>query len=161
MRGMLVGMALDKTVGDLALRYLATAEAIALQTRQIVDSMNDKGHDIKYIFMSGGLVKNKVLMKLIADACNMPVQLPFSHSASVVLGSAMLGAVAAEELSSSGPITSQDAAEKRSHGMKEKLWHFMVRRDLLPASDRKLTSRRSTRWQSPATRCYRARPSKS
>jgi len=54
MRGMLIGMALDKTVGDLALRYYATAEAIALQTRQIIDEMNEKGHQIKSIFMSGG-----------------------------------------------------------------------------------------------------------
>lgn len=53
MRGILAGIALDRTAGDLALRYLATCEAIALQTRQIMDSMNDAGHEIKYIFMSG------------------------------------------------------------------------------------------------------------
>ena len=57
MRGMLIGMALDKTVGDLALRYYATAEAIALQTRQIIDEMNEKGHQVKSIFMSGGCVQ--------------------------------------------------------------------------------------------------------
>jgi ribulose kinase len=53
MRGILAGIALDPTTRDLALRYLATCEAIALQTRQILDSMNDRGHEIKYIFMSG------------------------------------------------------------------------------------------------------------
>lgn len=65
MKGMLVGIQLDKTMADLALRYLATCEAIALQTKQIMDKMNDRGHDIKYIFMSGGLVKNKILMDLL------------------------------------------------------------------------------------------------
>lgn len=55
---MLIGMALDKTVGDLALRYYATAEAIALQTRQIIDEMNEKGHQVKSIFMSGGCVQS-------------------------------------------------------------------------------------------------------
>lgn len=34
MRGTIVGVALDRNVKDLALRYLATCEAIALQTRQ-------------------------------------------------------------------------------------------------------------------------------
>ncbi|GAA5977946.1 hypothetical protein JCM5350_006276 [Sporobolomyces pararoseus] len=129
MRGMLIGMALDKTVGDLALRYYATAEAIALQTRQIIDEMNEKGHQIKSIFMSGGLVKNRFLMSLIADICNIPIQLPNSHSASVVLGSAMLGAAAAEEaqrLSGAG-LDSQKKAEESSFGMKENLWGNMIR----------------------------------
>lgn len=54
MYGILIGMKLDKNVSDLALRYLATAEAIALQTRQIIDEMNKCGHQIKSIFMSGG-----------------------------------------------------------------------------------------------------------
>lgn len=53
---MLIGMSLDKNISDLALRYYATGEAIALQTRQIIDEMNAKGHEIKYIFMSGGYV---------------------------------------------------------------------------------------------------------
>ena len=50
---MLNGMALDKTVDDLALRYLVTCEAIALQTKQIISEMNKNGHDIRSIFMSG------------------------------------------------------------------------------------------------------------
>ncbi|GAA5904552.1 FGGY-family carbohydrate kinase [Sporobolomyces salmoneus] len=130
MRGMLIGMALDKTVGDLALRYYATAEAIALQTRQIIDEMNEKGHQIKSIFMSGGLVKNRFLMSLIADICNIPIQLPHSHSASVVLGSAMLGAAAAEEaqrLGGQAGLDSQKKAEESSFGMKENLWGNMIR----------------------------------
>ncbi|GAA5935503.1 hypothetical protein JCM1841_003912 [Sporobolomyces salmonicolor] len=128
MRGMLIGMQLDKNISDLALRYYATGEAIALQTRQIIDEMNRNGHKIESIFMSGGLVKNRFLMSLIADICNVPVQLPYSHSASVVLGSAMLGAAAAEEAQRlGGPLDSQEKAEKSSYGMKEKLWGNMIK----------------------------------
>jgi ribulose kinase len=65
---MLIGMQLDKTVGDLALRYYATGEAIALQTRQIIDVMNESGHKIDSIFMSGGLVKNKFLMAFVSSS---------------------------------------------------------------------------------------------
>jgi ribulose kinase len=54
MRGIMIGMRLDKNLSDLALRYYATGEAIALQTRQIIDEMNRCGHDVRSIFMSGG-----------------------------------------------------------------------------------------------------------
>ncbi|KAM0789063.1 hypothetical protein ACM66B_003126 [Microbotryomycetes sp. NB124-2] len=126
MRGMLIGMKLDKNISDLALRYYATGEAIALQTRQIIDEMNKNGHQVKSIFMSGGLVKNSFLMSLIADVCNVPVQLPYSHSASVVLGSAMLGAAAAQEAANGPVLSTQELAEKGSFGMKERLWDIMV-----------------------------------
>lgn len=67
MKGMLIGISLDKGLVDLALRYFITCEAIALQTRQIMDEMNNKGHHIKSIFMSGGLVKNEILMDLLGN----------------------------------------------------------------------------------------------
>lgn len=65
MKGMLIGLTLDKSINDLALRYLITCEAIALQTKQIMIEMNQKGHQIRSIFMSGGLVKNPILMELL------------------------------------------------------------------------------------------------
>ena len=71
-------------------------EAIALQTRHIVDEMNAKGHSIRSIYMSGGQAKNTALMQLFANTCNMPVVLPQSSGIAVVLGAAMLGRFAAE-----------------------------------------------------------------
>lgn len=76
--------------------------------------------------MSGGLAKNSILMQLIANACNMPVQLPYSSSASVVLGAAMLGAAASEE-AAKGPIDGQVQGEQRGMEMRERLWNIMVR----------------------------------
>jgi ribulose kinase len=43
----------DDGLGDLARKYWATLEAIALQTRHILEEMNSCGHDIKEIYMSG------------------------------------------------------------------------------------------------------------
>ena len=71
-------------------------EAIALQTRHIVDEMNAKGHTVRSIYMSGGQAKNAALMQLFADTCAMPVVLPQSSGIAVVLGAAMLGRFAAE-----------------------------------------------------------------
>jgi len=90
-------------------------EAIALQTRHIVDEMNGNGHDIRTIFVSGGQSKNVALMQLFADTCNMPVVIPHSNSTAVVTGAAMLGRFAAE------------ASERGGEGNGKELWDIMVR----------------------------------
>jgi ribulose kinase len=92
-------------------------EAIALQTRHIVDEMNAKGHEITSIYMSGGQAKNIPMMELFANTCNMPVVTPFSSSAAVVLGAAMLGRFAAE-------VSSGKSITKDSQG--EELWKIMA-----------------------------------
>ncbi|EGO01449.1 hypothetical protein SERLA73DRAFT_176714 [Serpula lacrymans var. lacrymans S7.3] len=119
MRGSIVGLELDSGLSDLARKYYLTLEAIALQTRHIVDEMNAKGHTIRSIYMSGGQAKNIPMMQLFADTCGMPVVLPFSHSAAVVLGAAMLGRIAAD-------------AEKVSRDKQgEEMWKIMV--EMTPA----------------------------
>jgi len=88
--------------------------------------MNDAGHRISSLFISGSLAKNAILMQLISDTCNIPVQLPFSTNASVVLGAAMLGAAAARD-SSKGELSNQTEASRRSRVMKGDLWSAMVK----------------------------------
>jgi ribulose kinase len=39
-------------------------QAIALQTRHIVETMNARGHTVRSIFMSGGQAANAKLMQL-------------------------------------------------------------------------------------------------
>ncbi|EIN10230.1 Pentulose kinase [Punctularia strigosozonata HHB-11173 SS5] len=116
MRGSLVGLALDSTLHDLARKFNLTLEAIALQTRHIVDSMNAAGHAIDAIYMSGGQAKNRALMQLLADCCGMPVVLPADGGTAVVLGSAMLGRFA-------------DEAKGKTFGPEEqskRFWDIMV-----------------------------------
>lgn len=158
MRGMITGLKLDRSLTDLARRYYATLEAIALQTRHIVEEMNGKGHKIDSIYMSGGHVKNPVFMQLIADVCGMPVQLPFSSSASVVAGSAILGRFAADVKDPQGSnasgqhapqkpvvIKDQKTAEESSFKHKDHLWDLMVRMTkpgtlVFPQKDAKLSA---------------------
>jgi len=131
MRGSIVGLALDSGLGDLALKFNVTLEAIALQTRHIVDEMNTHGHKISSIYMSGSQAKNVALMQLLADVCNVPVILPHSPSAAVVVGAAMLGRFAADVVEKSGKksgtvLETQEEAEKISVQTKEDLWEIMV-----------------------------------
>lgn len=112
MKGSVIGLSSDSSVDGLALYYYATMEFIALQTRQIIDSMNKAGHNIKTIFMSGSQCQNDMLMDLIATVCEIPVLIPRYVHAAVVHGAAMLGAKAA----------SLDA-----NGNTENLWSIMDR----------------------------------
>lgn len=95
MTGSLVGLTSDASVDGLAVHYYGTLEFIALQTRQIVDAMNDSGHQISLVFMSGSQCQNDILVSLIASACNMPVVIPRYIHAAVCHGAAMLGVKAA------------------------------------------------------------------
>ena len=112
MKGAVIGLSNDTSKDALALLYYGTMEFIALQTRQIVDTMNKSGHNILSIFMSGSQCQNAVLMDLIATACDMPVLIPRYVNAAVVHGAAMLGAKAAS--------AGQD-------GTTESLWAIMDR----------------------------------
>lgn len=112
MKGALIGMGSDKSKDGMALLYYVTMEFIALQTRQIVETMNKSGHSILSIFMSGSQCQNDILMDLISTACDMPVLIPRYVHAAVVHGAAMLGAKAA-------------SADK--NGTTEPLWHIMDR----------------------------------
>ena len=80
---------------DLARKYALALEAITLQTRHIIDELNNAGHSIRTLHLSGSQAQNAELMRLLANTCNMPVVLPRSHTTSVVLGAAMLGRFAA------------------------------------------------------------------
>ena len=117
MTGSISGLKLDRSLHDLARKFHLTLEALALQTRHIVDTMNRSGHEIRALYMSGGQAKNAMLMQLFANTCSMPVVLPKSGGDAVVLGSAMLGRFAhrAGEL---GRMSAEDQAQA--------LWSIMV-----------------------------------
>lgn len=112
MTGAAIGLSSDKSMDGLAIYYYATMEFIALQTHQIIETMNRSGHQIKSIFMSGSQCQNSILMSLMASACDMPVLIPQYVHAAVVHGAAMLGAKAA-------------SADK--DGKTEALWDIMDR----------------------------------
>ncbi|MBI3206779.1 MAG: FGGY-family carbohydrate kinase [Myxococcales bacterium] len=97
--GMVSGLRLTDSVDSLALLYLATIQAIAHGTRHILDTMNAHGYRIDTMMACGGDTKNPVFLREHADATGCRIVLPREPEA-VLLGSALLGAVAAGDFPS-------------------------------------------------------------
>lgn len=137
MAGAVIGLTSDKSMDSLCIQYYGAMEFIALQTRQIIGTMNDAGHQIKSIFMSGSQCQNEILLDLIAAACDVPVVIPQYVHAAVTHGAAMLGAKAA---------TGVNGAKT------ENLWTIMRRmskpgRVVMPRSDRAEQELLSTKYK--------------
>jgi ribulose kinase len=94
LRGMVSGLKLSDSVDALALLYLATIQAIAHGTRHILEEMNKAGYRIRTLIACGGDTKNTVFVREHADITGCRIALPREPEA-VLLGSAMMGAVAA------------------------------------------------------------------
>ena len=119
-------------------------EFIALQTRHIVETMNQAGHNITSIFMSGSQCQNDILVNLISSACDMPVVIPRYIHAAVCHGAAMLGAKAA----------SADA-----EGRTENLWDIMDRmskpgKKVVPTVDEKEKTLLRTKYLVFLEQCF-------
>jgi FGGY-family pentulose kinase len=94
MRGMISGLSLDDSIDALAVQYLATVQSLAYGTRHIVEALRSAGHGAKMLFACGGDTKNPLFLREHADATGCSIVVPKEPEA-VLLGSAMLGAVAA------------------------------------------------------------------
>ncbi|XP_070701183.1 FGGY carbohydrate kinase domain-containing protein [Pempheris klunzingeri] len=106
LKGMVIGLPLSQTLDDLALLYLATVQALALGTLHILEAMKEAGHDIRTLFLCGGLSKNALYVQIHANTTGLPVVLPDQMEA-VLIGAAVLGACASQDYS-----TIQEAMEK-------------------------------------------------
>uniref|UniRef100_A0A8C4FFD2 FGGY carbohydrate kinase domain-containing protein n=1 Tax=Dicentrarchus labrax TaxID=13489 RepID=A0A8C4FFD2_DICLA len=98
LKGMVTGLSLSQTLDDLALLYLATIQALALGTLHILEAMKEAGHDIRTLFLCGGLSKNSLFVQIHANATGLPVVLPDQMEA-VLIGAAVLGACASQDYS--------------------------------------------------------------
>ncbi len=93
LRGTISGLDLRAGPDDLARLYLATIQAVAYGTRQIIETMNASGYTIDTILASGGGTKNPIFLREHADATGCRIVLAREGDA-VLLGAAILGAVA-------------------------------------------------------------------
>jgi ribulose kinase len=92
--GVISGLTLDTSFDSLCRLYWRTAVGIALGVRHILEALNARGYGIDTLHVTGGHLKNPLLMELYADAAGCTVIEPAAEDA-VLLGSAMVAATAA------------------------------------------------------------------
>lgn len=91
--GVISGLALDSSFDGLCRLYWRTCVAIALGIRHILDKLAEGGYPLDTLHVTGGHVRNPLLMELYRDVTGCRVVVPDTNDA-VLLGTAMVAAVA-------------------------------------------------------------------
>ncbi|MGZ9810798.1 FGGY family pentulose kinase [Pseudoroseicyclus sp. H15] len=93
-RGVISGLTLDRSFDGLCALYWRTAVGLALGARQILGHMSAAGLAAERLAIVGGLTRSPLISQLYADATGLAIHRPEVKD-SVLLGTAMAGAVAA------------------------------------------------------------------
>lgn len=127
LKGMISGLSLNEGLDELSIHYIAAIQSVAYGTRHIIDEMAKMGHQITQINMCGGGTKNPLWLREHADITGCDVVLSKEPEA-VILGAAMLGAVASgayltlndaiKNMSSEGKRISPNINRKKFHNAK-------------------------------------------
>nr|GEU72566.1 FGGY carbohydrate kinase domain-containing protein [Tanacetum cinerariifolium] len=140
-KGIICGLNLDTSEKQLALQYFATVQGLAYGTRHIIEHCNEHGHKIDTLLASGGLSKNSLFIQEHADITGCSIILP-RESESVLLGAAILGAVAAKKypglrgamkaLNAAGLVIhpSKDPRVKKYHDAKYRIFRQLYEQQL-------------------------------
>jgi D-ribulokinase len=123
-RAVITGYGMETGVDSLVALYVAGLLGLGYGLRQIIETQAQHGAPVETISVSGGAGAHPLARQLLADATGMPVELTECEEP-VLLGSAMLGAVAAgafPDLSSAMPamsrvanLASPEAASRKLH----------------------------------------------
>ena len=93
-RGILTGQSLSNTLFSLEKTYIAALLGVAYGARHMLSELDAAGVPSAQIVISGGAAKSPLVRQLLADATGLPVA-QAATAEPVLLGAAMLGAVAA------------------------------------------------------------------
>ena len=115
--GMFIGMTLLTKPEEM---FRALIEATAFGTRMIIETFKENKVDVKRFFAAGGIAqKDPFTMQIYADVINMPIKTAKSAQAPA-LGSAIFGAVAADE--KNGGHDTIEKASKVMSSISEKVY---------------------------------------
>ena len=93
-RAVIAGLGMERDVDSLLALYIAGLCGLGYGLRQIVETQSSSGAPVESIAISGGAGRHPLIRQLLADATGLPI-LVTRAAEPVLLGSAMLGAVAA------------------------------------------------------------------
>lgn len=124
-RGLIAGIGTDRSVDNLVGLYVAGLCGLGYGVRQILAAMAASGVSIDTIVISGGAGQSPLVRQLLADSTGVVVAASQSPEP-VLLGAAMLGAVAAggyADLATAMPAMSRLGEIYRPVGGDLRLWH--------------------------------------
>lgn len=98
-RAVIAGIGLESDVENLIALYLAGLSGIGYGLKQLLAKLNENNHAIELIVASGGAAQSNLVCQMLADATNTHVAIADTPEP-VLLGSAMLAAVAAKKYNS-------------------------------------------------------------
>jgi D-ribulokinase len=136
-RAVIAGMTLEETIEDLERHYVAGLCGLSYGFGEVIDALRDQGIASETIVASGGAAGSGLVRQMLADTTGLSVVLPGTQEP-VLLGAAMLAAVAAGEFATTAEAMtamSRDAeataptppAIARFHAAKREV-HAMLRR---------------------------------
>ncbi|AAX76298.1 hypothetical protein P053_01539 [Brucella abortus 01-4165] len=123
-RAVIAGLDLDTGMDSLAALYLAGLCGLGYGVRQIIEAQRAKGIVTDTIVVSGGAARSNLVRQVLADATGLVVTASTSPEP-VLLGSAMLGAVASgayPDLVTAMQVMSELGARNRPDARRAK-WH--------------------------------------
>lgn len=94
-RAIVAGLDLDRSVENLEALYVAALCGLAYGLADVVDAMKAQGIDCGLMVISGGAARSPLVRQLMADTTGLDIALPTTPEP-VLLGAAMLGAVAGQ-----------------------------------------------------------------
>jgi D-ribulokinase len=114
-RAVAVGLGLDDSIEDLERSFVAGLCGIAYGLAEVVDALKAHGIASRTIVASGGASRSLLVRQIMADATGIPVVLPETVEP-VLLGAAMLAAVAGGEYASLSAAMTAMARDREATG---------------------------------------------
>jgi D-ribulokinase len=138
-RGGIVGLDLREDASSLEELYLAGLCGLAYGIGEIVSAFEGAGYDFETIVVSGGASRSRLVRQIVADACGKAVAAPQTEEP-VLLGSAMIGAVAAGQRTIASAMTSMSSLAESVSPARGAVAAFHVRKrrafDILSQAER-------------------------